>query len=170
MTSSSTARQAFFDKRARLVELLNQIPIPAQADDRPRRRALRRTETPASASYLAGCGYMILASDTALLAHRLETLAAEIESGDYASASGSTMLMPESIMGDCLKELLRLGLRVESDRDKPKEPFDVYRFRLLDPPTSGDPASLATGLRSLSDSLYAQASDFLDQASVSLDQ
>jgi|AGTN01.2.fsa_nt_gi hypothetical protein len=132
---------------------------------------------PCVAKRVRGCGLAILAADTGALAHRIAQICDQIAQsspGHSCDTAGDAyhqkheLLLPESVAGEVITNLRAAGCTVISDADKPKEPFDVYRFRLT-LPSNADKAALVLRLSATSNflfntgrRLYLEAEQLLD--------
>lgn len=117
---------------------------------------------PCVAKRMRGCGLAILAADTGALAYRIAQICdsiAESTPGHSCDTTGDAyqqkheLLLPESVAGEVIHNLRAAGCTVTSDADKPKEPFDVYRFRLT-LPRNADKATLVLRLSATSNFLF----------------
>lgn len=132
---------------------------------------------PCVAKRMRGCGLAILATDTGALAYRIAQicdLVAQSTPGHSRDTTGDAyqqkheLLLPESVAGEVITNLRAAGCTVISDADKPKEAFDVYRFRLTLPANAGK-AALVLRLSATSNfllntgrRLYLEAEQLLD--------
>lgn len=124
-----------------------------------------------------GCGLAILAADTGALAYRIAQICDSVAESTHGHSCDTTsdayqqkheLLLPEDVAGVVIQNLRTAGCTVTSDADKPKEPFDVYRFRLT-LPRNADKAALVLRLSATSNflfnagrRLYLEAEQLLD--------
>lgn len=159
MNSTETASALFERKRTQVIERLKDFP------------PVDKTRQKHSASSLAGIGHSIVASHTAHLAYRLNHLTCELTNAIQTGSQFPTtveVLIPESAIAFVLDVIKPLGLKLESNKERPKEPFDLYRFNLRFFDDSLDKAGTIDALQCLSMALFAEADKSLDIAMVYL--
>ena len=126
-------------------------------------QASQQLKQPCAGKRLQGCGLAILAADVGTLAYRIaqicDSVATNTPCGCSHDTAGDTMqqthelLLPESVVGEVLNNLKSAGCKVTSDKARPKEAFDVYRFRLV-LPSNADKTSLVLRLSATSNFLF----------------